>query len=127
MIGEKNLPPGKGEATFRFYEELNDHLPEETRKKEMRFRFSKLTTIKEAIECLRVPPAEVDLVLVNGRSVSLDYLLEGGDRVSVYPIFERFNISGITKVRERPLKEMLARSRGDQRGIEPREKKTAST
>jgi hypothetical protein len=127
MIGEKNLLSGKGEATFRFYEELNDHLPEETRKKELRLRFSKLTTIKEAIECLRVPPAEVDLVLVNGRSVSLDYLLEGGDRVSVYPIFERFDISSITRVRERPLKETLRRSRNDQRRIEPRAKKTALT
>ena len=107
MVGEKSLTSGKGETTFRFYEELNDHLPKETRKKEIHFRFSKLTTIKRAIESLHVPPAEVDLILVNGRSVGLDYLLEGGDRVSVYPIFERFDISRITKVRERPLKETL--------------------
>lgn len=127
MVGENNLTSGKGEVTFRFYEELNDHLPEVTRKKDVRFQFSKLTTIKEAIECLHVPPAEVDLLLVNGRSVSLDYLLEGGDRISVYPIFERLDISSITKVRERPLKETLPRSREDQRGIEPREKKTTST
>jgi len=102
MSGVKNLKSDKKEATLRFYEELNNHLPEEIRKKETSFRFSEPTTIKEAIETLCIPPDEVDLILVNGESVDFGYLLKDGDHASVYPIFERFDISGITKVRENP-------------------------
>jgi len=91
------------EVLFRFYEELNDHLPEKARKKELRFGFNGRTTVRTAITALGIPVGEVDLVLVNGRSVGLEHRLRNGDRVSVYPIFERFDISGVTKVREKPL------------------------
>jgi hypothetical protein len=36
-------------------------------------------------------------------SVAFSFLLKDGDRVSVYPIFERLDISGVTRVREEPL------------------------
>ena len=42
--------PGEEEARFRFYEELNDCIPEGIRKVETPFWFSKPRTIKEAIE-----------------------------------------------------------------------------
>jgi hypothetical protein len=105
----------KSEALFRFYEELNYHLPEEARKKEGPFRFEKTTTVREAIELIGIPANEVDLILVNGVSVDFGYLLKDGDRVSVYPIFERVDISGVTKVREKPLRESLRASRGKQK------------
>jgi hypothetical protein len=95
--------PCKKEAGFRFYEELNDYLPEKARKKETAFRFDRPTTVGMAVESMGVPPDEVDLVLVNGVSVAFSYLLKDGDRVSVYPIFERLDISGVTRVREEPL------------------------
>jgi hypothetical protein len=93
------------EARFRFYEELNDYLPEKMRKEEIAYHLSGPTSVKEALESLRVPPDEVDLILVNGVSVDFSCVLEDGDRVSVYPIFEAFDISGVTKVRDRPLRE----------------------
>jgi len=37
-------------------------------------------------------------------------MLEDNDRVSVYPIFETFDISSVTKVRDKPLKETRKRS-----------------
>ena len=92
------------EATFRFYEELSDYLPETARKRDLPFRFGPPVTIKEAVLAFGVPPDEVDLVLVNGESVGLTRRLRNGDRVSVYPIFERFDITGVTKVRKVPLK-----------------------
>jgi sulfur carrier protein ThiS len=91
------------EVRIRFYEELNDHLPAGTRKKERAVRFNRPTTVGAAIESLGVPPDEVDLILVNGASVGFDDLLKDGDRLSVYPIFERLDISGVTKVRQKPL------------------------
>ncbi len=103
--------PSEEEARFRFYEELNDRIPEGIRKVETPFLFSKPLTIKEAIESFGIRPDEVDLVLVNGVSVDLGYLLKGGDRVSVYPVFERFDISSITKVRDKPLREIRPKSR----------------
>jgi len=101
--------PGDGEARFRFYEELNDCIPEGIRKVETPLWFSRPLTIKEAIESFGVRPDDVDLVLVNGVSVDFGYLLRDGDRVSVYPIFERFDISNIAKVREKPLKKIRPR------------------
>ena len=103
--------PGEEEARFRFYEELNDCLPEGIRKVETPFWFSKPRTIKEAIESFGIRPDDVDLVLVNGVSVDFGYLLKDGDRVSVYPVFERFDISSITKVREKPLNKIRPKSR----------------
>ncbi len=103
--------PGDGEARFRFYEELNDRIPEGIRKVETPFWFSRPLTIKEAIGSFGIRPDEIDLVLVNGVSVDFGHLLRNGDRVSVYPIFERFDISGITKVREKPLKKIRPKSR----------------
>jgi hypothetical protein len=91
-------------ATCRFYEELNDYLPEKIRKKEFTYPLEKPTPVKKLIESIGVPSEEVDLILVNGTSVDFSYLVKGKDRVSVYPIFETFDISGITMVRDKPLR-----------------------
>jgi len=91
------------EAVFRFYEELNDYLPEGCRKRDFEVRFEEPITVGKAIESRGVPLSEVDLILVNGRSVSFRYRLKDGDRVSVYPIFEQLDISGLTRVRNQPL------------------------
>lgn len=93
------------EVTIRFYEELNDYLPEEKRKREFTRFFDHSATLRELVESFGIPPNEVDLMLVNGLSVDFSYIVSDGDRVSVYPIFETFDISGVTKVREKPLRE----------------------
>lgn len=93
-------------ATFRFYEELNDYLPEKIKKTEFDYSFEQPTPIKELIESIGIPSEEVDLILVNGISVDFSYLVKDEDRVSVYPIFETFDISGVTRVRDKPLREV---------------------
>lgn len=97
-------------ATFRFYEELNDYLPEELRKAEFIHSFTHPTSTQYAIKSLHIPCEEIDLILVNGLPVDFSYMLEDNDRVSVYPIFETFDISSVTKVRDKPLKETRKRS-----------------
>jgi len=91
-------------ATFRFYEELNDYLPEKMRKVAFTHFFEKPTPVKEMIESMRIPSEEVDLILVNGISVDFSYMVKDKDRVSVYPIFETFDISGVTMLRDKPLR-----------------------
>jgi len=95
-----------GKALFRFYEELNDRLPPGQRKRDFEVALEGTETVRELVERLRVPPAEVDLVLANGQSVDLDYVLKEGDRISVYPVFERLNIKGVSRIREKPLRKL---------------------
>ncbi len=89
---------------FRFYEELNDFLPANRRKRHFWSVISDNATVKHAIEALGVPHTEVDLVLVNGESVGFSQRLKGGDRVSVYPLFECFDISRLRRLQGNPLR-----------------------
>ncbi len=91
-------------ACFRFYEELNDFLPFHQRKKQIEYSFSGKQSVKDAIEALGVPHAEVDLIVANGASVGFDFRVSNGDEISVYPLFEALDISPIVKLRERPLR-----------------------
>ena len=92
-------------ATFRFYEELNDFLPPVRRKQPFRHEFEGSPSVKDVIEAIGVPHTEVDLILVDGASVAFDFLLRGGEHVSVYPCFERLDIAGLTRLRPEPLRE----------------------
>lgn len=91
-------------AEFRFYEELNDFLPAAKRKVVFKYYFTYRQSIKDAIEALGVPHTEVDLILVNGESVNFSYPLQHQDKVSVYPVFESFDIKTISLLREKPLR-----------------------
>lgn len=91
-------------ATFRFYEELNDLLPEHRFKRDSKYRFNGSPTVKDAVESMGVPHTEVDLILVNGVSVGFACRLMDGDRVSVYPVFESLDIHDVTRLRPKPLR-----------------------
>jgi sulfur carrier protein ThiS len=90
-------------ASFRLYEELNDYVPSERKKVTFSVTFRAPVTIRDAICSLGVPPQEVDLVLVNSESVPFDHIITEGDMISIYPIFESLDISGVTRLREKPL------------------------
>jgi len=89
---------------IRLYEELNDHLPVGQRKRTLPWTLGDQDTVGELLDVLGIPPAEVDLVLVKGRSVDLDQVLRDGDRVSVYPVFEALDVSSLVRLRQRPLR-----------------------
>lgn len=90
----------------RFYEELSDCLPPGKRKKDFEVSVKGKETLREILENLGVPAAGVDLLLVNGRSAALDDVVGEGDRISVYPVFERLDIEGVSRVREKPLRRL---------------------
>jgi hypothetical protein len=91
-------------ATFRFYEELNDFLAPEHRRRDFDSVCARAATTKHMIEALGVPHTEVELILVNGESVGFDRLIENGDRVAVYPKCEALDITPLLRVREHPLR-----------------------
>jgi uncharacterized protein with PIN domain len=91
-------------VSIRFYEELNDYLSPKQRKQEIEVAFKDTLLIKDCIESLGAPHTEVDLILVNSQSVPFSYALRDGDRISVYPVFEAFDISTVTRLRETPLR-----------------------
>ncbi|HET7292065.1 MAG TPA: Mut7-C RNAse domain-containing protein [Vicinamibacteria bacterium] len=94
-----------GQARFRFYEELNDFLPEERRKVEFACDVEGRRSVKDLIESLGVPHTEIEVILVNGVSVGFDHFVRDGDRVSVYPMFESLDVTPLLRLRERPLRE----------------------
>jgi uncharacterized protein len=94
----------ENQAWFRFYEELNDFLPSGKRKTSFSFSFRGNPSIKHVIEELGVPHVEVDMILVNGNPVDFSYRLKRGDQISVYPVFESFDISNVQRLRAKPLR-----------------------
>ena len=92
-------------VTLRFYEELNDFLPDIKRKKRYKINISGRQTVKDLIESQGIPHTEIDLILVNGEPVKFNQIIHEGDDISVYPVFESFDISEITSLENRPLRD----------------------
>lgn len=92
------------QVQLRFYEELNDFLPPERRKIAFVHELSRRTSVKDLIESFGVPHTEVEVILVNGRSVDFSYIVQAGDRISVYPMFEGLDISPLLRLRDKPLR-----------------------
>lgn len=99
-----NHQPVQRISYFRFYEELNDFLPSEWKKKLFAWSFTGTPSVKNTVEAIGVPHAEIDLILVNGESVGFDFLLKGDEDISVYPVFESFDISPVVRLRPKPLR-----------------------
>jgi len=92
------------EIEVRFYAELNDFLPRDKQQRAFARRFHGTPSVKDTIEAIGVPHTEIDVILVDGRSVDFAHRLEGGERVAVYPVFERYDVSPLTRLRAAPLR-----------------------
>lgn len=92
-------------VTVRLYEELNEFLPSGRRGRPFPVAVPPGSTTKSLIENLGVPHTEVDLVLVNGDSADFSRQLHDGDLVSVYPMFESWDIAAVSRVRGTPLRQ----------------------
>ncbi|MBT3010771.1 MAG: Mut7-C ubiquitin/RNAse domain-containing protein [Candidatus Thiodiazotropha sp. (ex Lucina aurantia)] len=94
------------EASLRFYEELNDFLPQALRKRCFTYSFDQLLSIKHLIENLGVPHTEVEVILVNGESVDFTYVVQPDDCISIYPVFESMDITPLLHLRSRALRSL---------------------
>lgn len=92
-------------AHFRFYAELNDHLPPNHQYRPVEREFYVPSSVKDMIEGFGVPHTEVELVLVNGESADFSHLVRDGDSISVYPMFESMDITPMLRLRRQPLRE----------------------
>ncbi|WP_305091620.1 Mut7-C RNAse domain-containing protein [Prescottella sp. R16] len=85
---------------FRFYGELNDFLRPPLRRRTVVHAFDGTPSVKDRIESFGVPHTEVDLILVDGGAVGFEHRLRGGERVAVYPTFQR--LDGLPRLRSTP-------------------------
>jgi len=92
-------------ASVRFYAELNDHLAPDRRYRTLEKEFFVPPSVKDVIESFGIPHTEVELVLVNGESSDFSRLVQNGDRVAVYPVFESLDITPELRVRPEALRE----------------------
>lgn len=76
------------QVSIHFHQELNDFLPAESRNVILTHELKKPRSIKDFIESMGVPHTEIDLIIINSKSVGFDYLLQNADRIDVYPIVD---------------------------------------
>jgi hypothetical protein len=91
--------------SLRFYAELNDFLPPPLRGADIDHEFGRRASIKDMIEAFGVPHTEVEVILVNGNAVDFSYIVQDGDRISVYPVFESVDITPLLRLRPAPLRQ----------------------
>lgn len=77
------------QATFRFYDELNDFLPLDKKKVAFLHFFDGTPSLKDSIEAIGVPHVEVKSIQINGKPADLSYRLKNNDVVSVYPVLRQ--------------------------------------
>jgi len=90
-------------VTVRAYGPLNDFLPPERRQVPWPHGVVGHPSVKDLIESLGIPHPEIDLILVDGTSVSFHYLVQNGDRISAFPRFTTLDVGMLTRVRPPPL------------------------
>lgn len=76
------------QAQFLFHAELNDFLGPDQRQLPIACKFNPGQSVKHLIESMGVPHTEVGQILVNGRQVNFDYLVQDCDQVQAYPLLE---------------------------------------
>lgn len=87
-------------AYFRFHGALNFFLDTAQQSQMIAHPFNWRASIKDMLESLGPPHTEVGLLVVNGRSVDFDYIVQPDDRIEVYDSFAAVDLPG--KVRLRP-------------------------
>ncbi|MGJ3247434.1 MAG: Mut7-C RNAse domain-containing protein [Elainellaceae cyanobacterium] len=91
------------ELSIRFYGDLNDFLPIARQQVRFAHTLRESASVKDVIESLGVPHPEVALILLDGKSIGFSYLVQQGDRLSVYPRFRSVDISTVSQVQPDPL------------------------
>lgn len=88
------------EAHFRFHGELNDFLPYRQRGTVITHKFDWRASIKDMIESLGPPHPEIELLVVNGKSVDFDVIVEPDVTVDAYDHLEAIPL--LEKIALRP-------------------------
>lgn len=89
---------------LRCYAELNDYLPPAERQRDRKVPLAGAMTLGVLLDCIGIPAASVEVALVDGVSRGFDHPLVGGERVSLYPVFEALDPTPLLRLREAPLR-----------------------
>lgn len=89
----------------RFYAELCDLLPRRHRSGRISHRPIETQSVKDLIESYGVPHTEVELILADDIPVGWDHRPRPGERISVFPMFESFDVRPLVRLRPEPLRE----------------------
>ncbi len=98
------LGAGPARTTLRCYAELNDHLPARWRQRNMPVDFTPPLTVARLLSALAIPATDIELILIDGASAGLDASVPDGALISLYPVFERFDVSPLIRLRAAPLR-----------------------
>jgi len=91
-------------AVVRFYAELREFLGAGHRSGTVVHTFRVPGSVKDLIESYGVPHTEVELILVGAESVDFSYQVQDEDRISVYPVFESFDVASLVRLRPEPMR-----------------------
>jgi len=77
---------------LHFYGELNKFLSPEKRDTDFEFEFKSRRSVKDLIESFGIPHTEIDVILLNDKSIDFSYIVQDGDNIKVYPASETLNL-----------------------------------
>jgi uncharacterized protein with PIN domain len=92
-------------VTVRAYAELCDFLPPSRRQTDFTLDLRDSHSVKHVLESAGIPHTEIEVILVNGRSVDFSCMVRHGDRIAAYPVFESLDVSPLLRLRPEPLRE----------------------
>jgi uncharacterized protein with PIN domain len=90
---------------IRAYAELNDFLSHPRRQRQFVLELRDSHSVRHVLESVGIPHTEIEVILINGRSVDFSHRVKEGDRIAVYPVFESIDVSPLLRLRPRPLRE----------------------
>jgi uncharacterized protein len=73
--------------SIRCHDQLNDFLPVQQRAITLEIASKSTRSAKDLIESIGIPHTEIDIIVDNGRSISLTDQVRPGDSIEVYPVF----------------------------------------
>lgn len=94
-----------GHVEVRAYAELADFLPPDERGTTVERPYRSHQTVKDVVEAMGIPHTEIDLIVVGGEAVGFSHRPRAGDRIAVYPMFERLDVGSVARLRPQPLRE----------------------
>ncbi len=86
----------------RFFGDLDDLVAPSRRNRSSSVSVHAGTTVKDLVESLGVPHTEVDVIVVNGRSVGFDERVHEGDRVDAHPSTHDVEVTPLIRLRPLP-------------------------
>lgn len=74
-----------GQITLTIHGKLNDFLPNHSNENSVQASFNQKTALKHIVEVIGIPHPEVGLVQVDGHEADLNYPVQDGDIIHIYP------------------------------------------